>query len=69
MRNTEFTADARHQNCHGFAARPQTGLGHPLQSLRRRFDQWRRQASDDAIVSQFSDARFNPFVFLIESGR
>jgi len=69
MRTTEFTADARHPNCHGFAAREQTGFTNPLIALRRRFDQWRRQASDDAIVSQLSDVRFNPFVFLIESGR
>jgi hypothetical protein len=69
MRNTEFTADARHPNCHGFGAREQTGIANPLQSLRRRFDHWRRQASDDAIVSQLSDVHFNPFVFLIESGR
>jgi len=69
MRNTEFTAEIRHANCHGFAARARTGLAHPLQALRRRFDQWRRQTSDGAILSQFSDVRFNPFLFLIESGR
>ena len=69
MRTRPFTAETRHRHCHGFAARTGAGLTAPLQSLRRRFDQWRRQASDDGIVSQLNDARFNPFLFLIESGR